>query len=141
VCRYNGQSLVGRLVSQTNNVLDSYYLDNLKYKLDLRDIQVEYTVELKKPGQLLPRQSQVRGRSQGYAGRVCSRLKQAGQLLPWTISSTSYSRHEGYTGIICSTRWLPPGQSQVQARSQGYAGRIYSRIKNNWAVTTWLITR
>jgi hypothetical protein len=39
-CRFNAQSLVGRLVAQANAVLDSYYLDNVKYRLSLHDIQV-----------------------------------------------------------------------------------------------------
>ena len=38
--RFNAQSLAGRLVSQTNMVLDNYYLDSVKYRLALQDIQV-----------------------------------------------------------------------------------------------------
>jgi hypothetical protein len=38
--RFNAQSLVGRLVSQANTVLDNYYLDSVQYRLALQDIQV-----------------------------------------------------------------------------------------------------
>lgn len=112
IARYNVQSLVGRLVGQANAVLDSYYLDNVKYKLLLQDIQIL--------------------REEDECGPLCEADLQVSDLL----DLFSYHNRDAYClSYLLTFRSFQEGKLGLAYTATGHSGGVCERFRPHQEVT------